>query len=93
MGELYRIFETEQFAKDLEKDFSGQQERIERKLHYDVYPQLRQQPFFGRNIKKLRNYQPETWRYRIGNYRFFYTIDEHRRILFMIAADSRQSAY
>ncbi len=89
----FKIFETQQFLNDLEGDFSGQQERIKRKLIEVVYPQLRQNPFFGRNIKKLRSYKPDTWRYRIGNYRFFYTIDDKRRIVFMITIDSRQEAY
>lgn len=59
----------------------------------DVYPQLRAQPFFGRNIKKLKGYKPETWRYRIGGFRFFYEIDDSRRIVFMIAVDTRQKSY
>lgn len=78
---------------DLEQDFSGQQERIKRKLQTYIYPQLKQQPFFGKNIKKLTNYKPQTWRYRIGDYRFFYEIDEQKKIIFMIAADIRGSVY
>ncbi len=89
----FKIFETDQFLKDLEQDFSGQQERIKTKLTTYVYPQLVENPYFGKNIKKLTNYKPETWRYRIGNFRFFYEIDEQERIVFMVAADSRQSAY
>jgi mRNA interferase RelE/StbE len=89
----FKVFETDQFLKDLEQDFSGQQERIKRKLITYVYPQLRENPYFGRNIKKLVNYKPDTWRYRIGDYRFFYTIDEHKKLVSMIAIDSRQEAY
>ncbi|MDO8734915.1 MAG: type II toxin-antitoxin system RelE/ParE family toxin [Elusimicrobiota bacterium] len=89
----FRIFETNQFLSDIEKDFSGQQERIKKKLITYAYPQLRQQPYFGKNIKKLTNYEPETWRYRIGDYRFFYEIDEQKKIVFMIAVDVRGSAY
>lgn len=89
----FKIFETDQFLKDLEQDFSGQKERIIHKLTTYVYPQLMENPYLGKNIKKLTNYKPETWRYRIGNFRFFYEIDEQERIVFMVAADSRQSAY
>ncbi len=89
----YRIFETRQFLKDLEQDFKGQRDRIHRKLMGYVYPQLKHNPFYGKNIKKLVNYEPDTWRYRIGDNRFFYTIDHKKRIVFMIAADSRQGAY
>jgi len=89
----FRIFETDQFLKGLEQDFSGQQERIKIKLHNYVYPQLKQNPCFGKNIKKLATYKPDTWRYRIGSYRFFYEIDNSNKIVFMISVDNRQNAY
>jgi len=89
----FRIFETIQFTEDIQKDFSGQQQKIIKKLHSYVYPQLRKQPYFGKNIKKLTDYKPETWRYRIGGYRFFYEIDDTKKIVFMISADNRDNAY
>jgi len=89
----FRIFETARFLKDLEQDFGGQRPRIERKLLASVYPQLRGNPYVGRHIKKLRDVTPETWRYRIGDYRFFYTVDERQRIVFMLTADHRGHAY
>jgi mRNA interferase RelE/StbE len=85
----FRIFETNQFLKDLEQDFSGQQERVKTKLVNYIYPQIKQNPYFGKNIKKLVNYKPDTWRYKIGNYRFFYEIDEKNKIVFMISVDNR----
>ena len=89
----FRIFETDQFLKDLEQDFGGQQERIKKKLLNYVYPQLKQNPYFGKNIKKLATYKPDTWRYRIGSYRFFYEIDNPNKIVYMISVDNRQNAY
>ena len=89
----FRIFETGQFLKGLKQDFSGQQERIKTKLVNYVYPQLKQNPYFGKNIKKLVNYKPDTWRYRISSYRFFYEIDNQNKIVFMISVDNRQNAY
>ena len=50
-------------------------------------------PHFGPHIRKLKGYAPETWRYRIGAWRFFYEIDEHERVVSMIAASHRGSAY
>jgi len=88
-----KIFETNQFQKELKPDFSGQQERIKMKLVTYVYPQLKQNPYFGKNIKKLINYKPDTWRYRISSYRFFYEIDNQNKIVFMISVDNRQNAY
>ena len=89
----YRIFETDQFQSDLYSNLGPRREKIVAKLHAEVYPQLRRQPFFGRNIKKLKGYKPETWRYRIGGFRFFYEIDDARKIVFLIAADTRQRSY
>ena len=89
----FKIFETNQFLRDLKQDFSGQQERIKTKLITYVYPQLKQNPCFGKNIKKLVNYKPDTWRYKISNYRFFYEIDNQDKIVFMISVDNRQNAY
>src|SRR3989338_1332964 len=89
----FRIFETAQFQKDLRQDFRGQQARIQRKLAVYAYPHLRENPYFGKNIKKLRDAVPETWRYRIGDYRFFYTIHERQRLVFMLTADHRGRAY
>jgi len=89
----FKIFETNQFLKDLEQDFSGQQERIKIKLNNYVYPQIKQNPYFGKNIKKLVGYKPDTWRYRISSYRFFYEVDDKSKIVFMISVDNRQNAY
>jgi mRNA interferase RelE/StbE len=89
----FRIFETNSFLSGLEQDFGGRKEKIRQKLLAYVYPQLRGQPYFGKNIKKLKNYEPETWRYRIGDYRFFYEIGALRKIVFMTAADNRSDAY
>jgi mRNA interferase RelE/StbE len=54
---------------------------------------LRIQPYFGKNIKKLRGYKTETWRYRIGPPRFLYEVDEKRKIVLLLAAETRQASY
>lgn len=89
----YRIFETERFQKDLEALARGGAKRLQAKLKAQVYPQLRVSPNFGPHIKKLRGYNPDTWRYRIGPWRFFYEIDPSDKIVFLIAASHRGSAY
>jgi mRNA interferase RelE/StbE len=83
----YKIFETAQFIEDKETSLGSQKDRIVHKLLNYVYPQLRENPHFGKNIKKLVNYQPETWRYRIGDHRFFYSIDEKRKYVVMLTID------
>ena len=89
----YRIFETDQFEKDLHTLSKSGQIRIAKKLKDFVYPQLEKRPHFGPHIKKLKHFEPETWRYRIGAWRFFYEIDEPEKIVFMIAAQHRSHAY
>jgi len=52
----FKIFETAQFTEDLSADFKGRGAKIRNKLLSYVYPQLRENPYFGKNIKKLKNY-------------------------------------
>jgi len=89
----YRIFETEQFQRDLKQIALSGQPKVTQKLAQFVYPQLREHPHFGPNIKKLKGVSPETWRYRIGAWRFFFEIDDAENIVFMLAAKHRGSAY
>jgi mRNA interferase RelE/StbE len=58
-----------------------------------VGPQLKQEPHFGLNIKKLRGYDPEIWRYRIGRFRVFYLIDEKDHIVKVLSIEQRKNAY
>ena len=89
----YRIFETLTFRQDLERIGRAGLNRLIDKLHSRVYPQLRTEPHLGPQIKRLRNWEPPTWRYRIGSWRFFFEIDEVKRVVSMTAADHRGSAY
>lgn len=89
----FRVFETDQFLDDLEKISPARRDKIAGKLRDLVYPQLRTRPYFGAHIKKLKGFKPETWRYRIGPYRFFYIVDDKEKIVFMVAADTRQQSY
>jgi len=89
----FRLFETDQFLDDLERISPARREKLAARLRDMVYPQLRAQPYFGANVKKLRGFKPETWRYRIGPYRFFYVVDDKERIVSMVTADSRQGSY
>ena len=52
----FRIFETEEFQKKLEKLHPGASRFVRKKLTDYVYPQLRKDPFLGPNIKKLKGY-------------------------------------
>jgi mRNA interferase RelE/StbE len=92
----YRIFETDEFlrrCKRLEKQSPREAAFLRKKLTDYVYPQLREEPFWGKNVKKLRDYSPEMWRYRIGQYRLFYTVDTKEKIVFLLTVEDRKDAY
>lgn len=89
----YRVFETDRFRRDLEEISPSGRAFIEGKLAGYVYPQLKVEPHFGPNIKRLKGWAPSTWRYRIGDWRFFYEIDDKAKILFMTAASHRKESY
>jgi len=89
----YRIFETDEFTKALKKLSRTNIMFIQKKLTSYVYPQIRNEPCFGNNIRKLRDYTPDTWRYRLGKFRLFYTVDHEERIIFVLTIDFRKDAY
>lgn len=79
------------------KSFEKLKERIEKKLYTKianiVYPQLRQNPYFGTNIKKLKGEFEGYYRYRLGDYRLFYLIDDGKVVVVVIDFRHRQNAY
>jgi mRNA interferase RelE/StbE len=89
----FRIFETDEFAKQIKKLPSSDADFLRKKLDGYVYPQIKGEPFWGNNIKKLKGYSPDTWRYRIGKFRLFYSIDQKDWIVFVLTVDDRKDAY
>ncbi len=89
----YRIYETAEFLSNLDRLDSGQKRFIESKLKNYIYLQLRAQPHYGPNIRKLRDYTPDTWRYRLGQFRLFYGIDENKRVVNIVTIDYRKDVY
>ena len=89
----YQIFETRQYQSDLKRLDSSVRSQIEKKLQGYVYPQLRQEPHVGSNIRKLKEWSPETWRYRIGSWRFFYEIRDGEKRVYMTTLSHRREAY
>ena len=89
----YKLFITDEFSKQLRKLDHSVQKRLNKKLDPSVYDQLKDEPHFGKNIKKLVGYDPETWRYRIGDFRLFYIIDKDNKVVALISIDNRKNAY
>ncbi len=90
---MFRIFETNQFLKDLKKLDKSVQRRIYNEISNIIYPQIKSNPYFGKHIKKLKAYKPETWRYGIGNFRLFYEINDKDKIVDIITVEIRGNLY
>jgi len=56
LSHKYSIFETDEFLKKLKKAEQQDEKFIRNKLTAYIYPQLGREPFFGKNIKKLKGY-------------------------------------
>ena len=82
----YRIAETETFEKKIKSTKY-------KKIKEYVYPILRENPYFGSNIKKLKGNYKDLYRFRIGDYRLFYKISEDTVIVFIIDIETRKDAY
>ena len=44
-------------------------------------------------MRRLRGFATDVWRYRIGDYRVFYTIDEDDRVVSIVTIEHRKDAY
>lgn len=86
----FQIAETENFTS---KIYDVKFRKIYKKLYDFVYPQLRINPFFGSNIKKLKGNFEGIYRYRIGNYRLFYLIENEKILVLILDIEERKDAY
>lgn len=85
----YQIAETKTFQK-LKKKLD---KKLYVKIETFVYPLLRENPFYGPNIKKLKDNLEGYYRYRIGNYRLFYLVEDEKLIVAIVDFKHRQQAY
>ena len=86
----YKIAETETFEKKIN---TQKYKFLYKKINEYIYPILRENPYFGPNIKKLKGEYKELYRYRIGDYRLFYKVSEETVIIFVIDIENRKDAY
>ena len=85
----YQIAETKTFLK-LKTTIN---KKLYVKIENFVYPQLRDNPHYGINIKKLKGTFEGYYRYRVGNYRLFYLIENEKLIIAIVDFKHRQQAY
>ncbi len=90
---LYSLYYSNEFTKQLKKVEKRDKVLIEKKLKEIIIPQLTNDPVSGLNIKKLKNFVPPTWRYRIGKYRIFYSIDLILEEIDFLTISLRKDAY
>ena len=89
MSTDHAIVETEKFRQLVEhKDFR----RVYSRLRRYVYPQLRTNPFYGPNIKKLKGKYSEFYRYRLGDYRLFHFVDGVQVCVVVVTLRHRRDA-
>ncbi|MBI2831379.1 MAG: type II toxin-antitoxin system RelE/ParE family toxin [Chloroflexi bacterium] len=86
----FQIAETQTFQK---KIASGAYKQYYSRIKDNIYPALRNNPFFGANIKRLKGELNSVFRYRIGNYRVFYTINSEKKLIFILDIAHRKDAY
>lgn len=86
----FKIAETDSFSKKITR---AEYKKLYIKINSYVYPILKRNPYFGPNIKRLKGELSDYYRYRIGDYRLFYKIEEKKIIIFIIDIRHRKDAY
>ncbi len=86
----FEIAETEIFSSKIKET---KYKKIYKKIIDYIYPQLKLNPFFGNNIKKLKGEFEGVYRYRIGDYRLFYQIENDKILIIILDIDERKDAY
>jgi mRNA interferase RelE/StbE len=85
----FQIAETKTFIK-LKKDID---KKLYNKIFNNVYPQLKSNPFYGANIKKLKGKFERYYRYRVENYRLFYIVENEKVLVIVTSFNHRKNAY
>ena len=79
------------------KTFDKVKKKLDKKLYQKItniiYPQLKNNPFYGTNIKKLKGSFEGYYRYRLGSYRLFYLIENQQVLVVIIDLNNRKEAY
>lgn len=86
----FKIAETDSFVKKISK---AEYKRLYKKIVNYVYPMLKRNPYFGSNIKRLKGELSDYYRYRIGDYRLFYKIEDDKILIFIVDIKHRKDAY
>lgn len=86
----FKIAESKKFKKVIKQP---ELENFYQRIRKVIYPQLKSNPFFGPNIKMLKGELEGLYRYRIGDYRLIYKVEEDKIIVFVITLKQRKDSY
>ena len=87
---MYKIAETDTYKRNIKKT---ELKKFVKKINDHIYPILKENPYFGPNIKKLKGDLSEIYRYRIGSFRLFYMIMESEKRIIILSLQNRKDAY
>ena len=90
MSDKFKIAETNSFIKKISHN---KYKKLYSKIESYVYPILRNNPYYGPNVKRLKGEYSDLFRFRIGDYRLFYSIDNDKVLIFIIYILHRKDAY
>ncbi len=88
---MYEINFDKNFDKSIEKQ-TGFHKHLP-KFNSEAIPSLKQDPCFGKNIKKLKGALKGIYRYRIADYRIFYVVNEKKKTISLLEVVARKDAY
>lgn len=81
-----------QFTEEADTHYNRLDSNMRRRVDAAI-DTLMQNPFFGPNIQKLKGRYAGQYRYRVGSYRIFYTIDTQGYQCIVIGIHPRGRAY
>ncbi len=85
---MYEIWLT----RDAQKFYQAADASLIRRLNR-CFDQLRRNPYRHPNIKRLRSQLAGHWRYRMGDWRVVYRVDEDKQAVTVILIAHRNKAY
>lgn len=77
---------------DAQKSYRAAEGTLVKRLHR-CFDQLRRNPHEHSNIKRLKGPLAGYWRYRVGDWRVVYRIDDDNRAVVVILVVHRSKAY
>ncbi|MBM3189704.1 MAG: type II toxin-antitoxin system RelE/ParE family toxin [Chloroflexi bacterium] len=79
-------------TRDARASYEAADKALARQLNR-CFDQLQEQPYMHPNIRRLRGPLAGQWRYRIGDWRVIYRVQEEERIVTILLIAHRSSAY